>query len=405
MRVRGALDGIRVLDASQMLAGPLCGLRLGDLGADVLKIEPPEHGEWVRTHGFANAELAGETTAFLGLNRNKRSVTVNLKHPEGVEVLCDLVRRSDVFVQNFRVGTAQRLGIGYERLRQLNRRLVYCSITGYGERGPYASRPGQDLVVQGYSGSMWAVGSCDDPPMPSALWAADAMAAYQATIGILAALHARAQTGEGQRVEVSLFGCVLDAQLQELVTFLNLGIAPRRSDERSAHALLPAPYGVYRTADAWLTLAMAPLHVLGEALDDDRLRAMTSWSDGVDRRDEAIRIVREIMPARTTAEWLELLDRHKLWAGPVYTYEDLAEDPHVRATGMLTSVRHPTIGELRMPATPIRLSGTPARIDRPPPLLAEHTREVLSEVLGYDDDRLERLEATGAVSTRRSIAA
>jgi crotonobetainyl-CoA:carnitine CoA-transferase CaiB-like acyl-CoA transferase len=404
MTMRGALDGVRVLDASQMLAGPLCALRLGDLGADVLKIEPPGQGEWARTHGFANAELDGETTAFLALNRNKRSVAVNLKHPDGLEVLYDLARRSDVFIQNFRVGTAERLGVGYERLREVNPRLVYCSITGYGERGPHVARPGQDLVVQGYSGSMWAVGSDDDPPTPSALWAVDAMAAYQAAIGILAALHARAHTHEGQKVEVSLFGCVLDVQLQELVTFLNLGIAPRRSGEWSAHALLPAPYGVYRTADGWLTLAMAPLHVLGEALDDDRLRAMTAWSDGVDRRDEVIRIVREIMPTRTTPEWIELLDRHKLWAGPVYMYSDLAEDPHVRETGMLTSVRHPTIGELRMPAAPIGLSATPAAIDRPPPLLAEHTREILSDLLGYDDERLERLEAAGAVSTGRSVA-
>jgi crotonobetainyl-CoA:carnitine CoA-transferase CaiB-like acyl-CoA transferase len=395
--VEGALQGIRVLDASQMMAGPLCGLRLGDLGADVLKIEPPGRGEWVRSHGFANAEIKGQTTALLGLNRNKRSVTANLKSPEGIQVLYDLVRISDVFIQNYRVGTAERLGAGYQKLREINPRIIYASISGYGEEGPYRMRPGQDLVAQGYSGSLFSVGSRKDLPTPGPVFAADAITAYLAAIGVLAALWARQRTGKGQKVETNLLASLMDAQIQELTTHLNLGVLPQRTEEPLAHAWNNAPYGVYRTADGWITLAMAPLDAVGEALDNDRLREMKEWSDGVTYRDEASRIISSITPTRTTAEWLEAFERQNVWAGPVYNYADLANDPHVKATGMLTTVEHPTIGPLKMPNVPIRMSETPPRAKTHPPLLGEHTDAVLRDWLGYDDSRLKRLHEIGAI--------
>ncbi len=397
----GALHGLRVLDASQMMAGPLCALRLGDLGADVLKIEPP-HGEWTRTHGMAGAAIEGETTALLGMNRNKRSVVVDLKAPGGRELLERLARESDVFLQNFRVGTAERLGVGPDALMAVNPRLIYCSISGYGGSGPYAGRPGQDLVVQGYSGSMWSVGSHDDPPTPSALWAADALAGYQAAVGILSAVVARARTGRGQHVEVNLLAATLDCQLQELTTYLNLGIEPRRPGERTAHAFIPAPYGVYRTADGWMTLAMSPLPVLGEVLDEPRLRELTAWDDGATHADEVYRIVRPRMTERTTADWIAALDAVNLWAGPVYSYADIDADPHVRETGMIATVEHPTIGALRMPAPPLSLSDTPPAIRQPPPLLDEHTDEVLREVLGASDEELEQLRAAGTIGARQA---
>src|SRR6267378_630111 len=282
----GALDGITVLDCTQMLAGPLAGLRLGDLGADVLKIEAPGSGEFNRTHGFEDITAAGEMTTFLALNRNKRSVVIDLKKPEGLAVMHDLVRQADVLIQNFRVGTADRIGIGYEQLREINPRLIYCAITGYGSTGPYRNRAGQDLVLQGYSGSMWSVGKLADPPLPSALWAADVMSGYQAVVGVLAALHARQATGSGQYVEVDMLSSVLDAQLQELVTYLNSGRQPTRMKEPSAHALIPAPYGVYQTGDGWLTMAMCHLPDLGEALDDDWLKTLIHYNDGAIHRDE-----------------------------------------------------------------------------------------------------------------------
>ncbi len=393
----GPLAGIRVLDGSQMLAGPICGMRLGDLGADVLKIEPPGTGEWVRSHGFANADIKGETTALLGLNRNKRSVTINLKHPDGLATFYELVKKSDVFLQNYRVGTAERIGVGYNKLSEINPRLVYGSISGFGEEGPLRDRPGQDLIVQAMSGSMFSVGSQNDPPIPGALWAADAMTGYQAAIGILAALIARSTTGKGQKVSVNMLSVVMDCQSQELATYLNLGMMPQRSDAPFAHAWVTAPYGVYRTADAWIVLSQNPLDVLGEALDDDRLRKMTAWSDGIDHRDEIYHIVKEIMPLKTTAEWIKILDGYKLWSGPVYTYKDLENDSHVQATNMVASIEHPTIGELRLPNVPIQMTGTPTAIRMPPPLLGEHTNAVLKEILGYDDDRLSALHSAGAI--------
>jgi crotonobetainyl-CoA:carnitine CoA-transferase CaiB-like acyl-CoA transferase len=393
----GALEGIRVLDATQMLAGPICTMRLADLGADVLKIEPPGAGDWTRTHGFANAYINGETTAYLGLNRNKRSVTLNLKHPDGLAAFHDLVRTADVFVQNYRVGTAERLGAGYATLSGINPDIVYCSISGYGESGPYAGRPGQDLVVQGYSGSLFSVGSSADPPMPGALWAADTMTGYQAAVGILSALMARERIGRGQKIEVSMLAVVMDCQAQELTTHLNLGLLPERSRAPFAHAWVTAPYGVYRTADGWMTIAQVPLDRLGQALDDDRLRAMTEWDDGITHRDEVYDIVSAIIPARTTAEWQAVFDEHGLWCGPVYDYAALASDPHVEATGMIASVVHPVHGELRMPAPPLRLSETPPSVRTPPPILGEHTDEVLSQELGYDAERLTTLRQAGAI--------
>ena len=350
-----------------------------------------------RTHGFANAYIGADTTAFLGLNRNKRSVTVNLKHPDGLAVLRELVATADVFIQNYRVGTAARLGAGYEALKAINPELIYCSISGYGETGPHASRPGQDLVVQGYSGSLFSVGSKEDPPLPGALWAVDTMTGYQAAVGILAAVISRARTGRGQKVDVNMLAVVMDCQAQELTTHLNLGLTPERSAAPFARAWVTAPYGIYRTSDGWLTLAQVSLSALGEALDSDRLRSMTEWDDGIRYRDEVYPIVRDTILRRTTNEWLAILDQHNLWAGPVYTYEDLANDPQVRATGMVEDVEHPVHGVLRLPAPPVRMSETPASIRRPPPGLGEHTDEVLTGLLGYDLERIAELRRSGAI--------
>jgi crotonobetainyl-CoA:carnitine CoA-transferase CaiB-like acyl-CoA transferase len=377
-----------------MLAGPICGMRLGDLGADVLKIEPPG-GEHNRSHGFGSLRVAGETPTFLGLNRNKRSVVLDLKASAGLATFLELVRSADVVIQNFRVGTAERLGIGWKQLQQVNPRLVYAQISGYGEEGPLRDRPGQDLLLQALSGSMWAVGAHDDPPRPGALWAADVMTGYQATIGILAALQARLRTGEGQKVSVSMLGVLMDCQVQELTAYLNSGVTFERPALPSAHAWIPAPYGTYRTLDGWMVLAMAPLPALGAALDEPRLEAMTGEDDGVTRRDEITAILDAILATRTTADWIELFDRHRLWAGPVDTYATLADHPHVAAEHMIATLEHPR-GTVRTPAPPLRLSATPPAIRRAPPQLGADTPSALRDWLGWEEPALEEAAHAGA---------
>ncbi|MCC5947363.1 MAG: CoA transferase [Nitriliruptoraceae bacterium] len=392
----GALAGLVVLDATQMLAGPMAGMRLGDLGADVIKIEGPS-GEFNRTHGFEDLTVEGQMTTFLAMNRNKRSVTIDLKHPDGLATFLALAAEADVFIQNFRHGTAERLGVGYEQLHAINPGLVYCSISGYGSSGPYRDRPGQDLVLQGYSGSMFSVGKAGDPPAPSALWAADVMSGYQAVIGILGAVIARGRSGEGQLVEVDMLSVVLDSQAQELVTYLNTGRSPQRTEEDGAHASIPAPYGCYRTADGWLTLAMCNLSDLGEALDDDWLRTLDHYNDGHVHRDEVYRHIRDLFLDRTTEQWLPILDAQGVWAGPVYDYAALERDPHVEALGMFAE-QPQDWGPVRTVRVPVQLSETPTAIRRGAPMLAAHTREVLRELLGYDDERIDALRDAGAVT-------
>jgi crotonobetainyl-CoA:carnitine CoA-transferase CaiB-like acyl-CoA transferase len=392
----GALDGVRVLDASQMLAGPICGMRLGDLGGDVIKFEPLT-GEYNRHSTIGGAKVGEFSTTFLGLNRNKRSVAVDLKNPNGREAFEDLVAKSDVFLQNYRLTTAEKLGITWEDLRKINPRLIYCQITGYGETGPMKDRPGQDLLVQGYSGSMWAVGSADDPPMPSALWAADSMTGYQAAIGILAALNARHQTGRGQKVSVAMIEVVMDCQAQELTTYLNTGLMPERPDTSTAHALVAAPYGVFRTADGWMTLAMAPLPKLGAALGIEAFSSMTKGDDGFTHRERIMAILKDFLVTQSTEHWLSLLDEHRLWGGRINSYADLAAEPHIVENGIIAEINHPKVGPIKMPRPPMRLSDTPASIRLAPPALGQDTVSVLTDLLGYDAAKLSALRSAGAI--------
>jgi crotonobetainyl-CoA:carnitine CoA-transferase CaiB-like acyl-CoA transferase len=333
---------------------------------------------------------------FQSINRNKRSVVLDLKSSGGLAAFLELARVADVFLQNYRVGTAERLGVGWHQLHAVNPRLVYAQISGYGEEGPFRDRPGQDLLVQAMSGSMWSVGAQDDPPRPGALWAADTLTGYQAAIGILAALQARQRTGEGQKVSVSMLGVILDCQAQELATYLNGGTTFERTERPSAHAWIPAPYGVYRTADSWLVLAMAPLPSLGEALDEPRLRAMVDEDDGVVHRDAIDTILAPILATRTTADWVAFFDSHRLWSGPVLRYADLERHPQVVATNLIATIPHPVAGAIRLPAPPLHLSATPPSIRRPPPRLGGDTRQALEDWLGWDEARIARMADEGA---------
>lgn len=386
--VNGPLDGITVLDFSLAMSGPFAAQKLGDMGARVIKIEPTGDGEWHRTRAAGDAWVNKLNASFISFNRNKESLSVDLKTAEGKQIVEKLIRQADVVLQNFRPGVAQRLGIDYESCRKLNESIVYCSITGFGETGPLAMRPGQDLVLQGYSGAMWNIGTRHDPPLPVAMFVADATSAHMAVEGILAALFYRERTGKGQKVEVNMLNAVMDMQIQELTVFLTTGIKPVRTEEPLAHSLLTAPYGIYRTKDGYMTLSIGPIHVLGEALDNDRLRSFTKWSDGMEHRDEIYRIVAEILPTRTTREWIELLDKYNYWAGPVYDYDDLVRDPQVQHNRMIVELDHPTEGRLKVLGIPIGFSETPGTIRHYPPLVGEQTVPIL-ESLGFSREQID----------------
>jgi crotonobetainyl-CoA:carnitine CoA-transferase CaiB-like acyl-CoA transferase len=391
----GILVGIRVIDVSHHMAGPFATQKLGDMGADVIKIEPPT-GEWSRSRAINNIWLGDLNTSFLSLNRNKRGATLNLKSDQGRKLLYQLVEEADVFVANFRPAAALRLGVDYDALRRVNERLVYCSITGYGENGPIANRPGQDLLAQAYSGMVWNAGRETDPPIAAGALVADATTSYMAVIGILGALLERERSGRGQKVEVNLLSSALDVQVQEFTTFLNSGYVGRRSAEWLAHPNGASPYGIHRTRDGWIAVGMGSYAAFADALNAPELRQFTSWNDGFSHRDQIFRMVAERLALRTTGEWIEVFDRHGLWAGPVKGYPELDDDGQVAANGMIWELDDPEKGHLRFVGFPIRFSRSAASVRLAPPRLGEHTEEILAEI-GIEPGQIVNLRDTGVL--------
>jgi crotonobetainyl-CoA:carnitine CoA-transferase CaiB-like acyl-CoA transferase len=352
------------------MAGPFAAQRLGDLGADVVKIEPTA-GEWQRFAAAGGARGNRLNVSFLSLNRNKRSLAIDLKSADGTEVLRELVAGADVFLQNYRPGVAARLGLDYESLRAINPSIVYVSISGYGESGPYVSRPGQDLLVQAMSGAMLSAGRHGEPPMPAGQYLADAVTGSTAFEAVLAGLLHRERTGEGQLITVNMLDALTTLQMQELSVFTVGGIPQQRGEEPSAHVYIRAPYGVFATSDGYLALAFADLEGLGRIIGEPSFAGMDPEVD-------------ELLAAG-------------MWAGPVYGYQDLVDDPQIAHNGTFVEYDHPTEGRVKVPGFPYRFSATPPRIDRGAPLAGEHTREVLGE-LGIDAARIDALLAAGVVA-------
>ena len=389
------LGGYRVLDVSVAMAGPLAAMRLGDLGADVVKVEPVT-GEWQR-HTAAGGAVGNEVNAsFLSLNRNKRSLAVDLKSDAGRELLYELVRTADVFLQNYRPGVAARLGLDYDTLRALKPSLVYVSISGYGESGPYAEWPGQDLLVQAMSGALFSAGHPDEPPVAAPYFLADAVTAYSAFEGVLAALLHRERTGEGQLVQVNMLDAVIALQMQELSVHTVGGVPQTRSEEVHAHSYIRAPYGIFTTADGYISLAFANLPVLAEVLDAPQLAGLDAERDGFARRDEIAAAVSTALLRETTEHWLLKLRERGVWCGPVLSYDDLRTDPQVMHNESFVTYEHPTEGTVTTPGFPYRFSRTPAEVDRPAPLVGEHTDELLAE-LGLSPAKRQALFDQGSV--------
>lgn len=382
----GPLVGLRVLDFTALLQGPLATQVLADLGADVVKLERPE-GEWMRHWGILMTRTHGETDAFLAFNRNKRSVGIDLRDDAVRPALMELVAAADVVVENFRPGVMDRLGLGYDALREANPRIVYAASSGYGRTGPYATRPGQDMLVQALTGSMWLSGRRDDPPTPFGVAVADQFTGLHLVIGILAALQSRERTGEGQRVDVDLLSCMLAAQQQELtVSWNHDDVTLERPAENIGHAGLTGPSGVYPTADGHLTLAMFPCPALGEILGVDWLVPYDTNERMMASRDDIYRRLAAHLAQRPTAHWMDLLTGHGVWCAPVQTHADLEDDPQIAHRGLIWEVPvGDGDGTYRTVGSPFSFSATPtAGAYRPAPRSGQHTAAFHDRTLWTD---------------------
>ena len=374
----GPLAHLRVLDFTQLLQGPLATQILADLGADVVKFEKPG-GEWMRHWGILASRTHGEMDSFLAFNRNKRSVAVDLKDPAAVAAILDLAPEADVVVENFRPGVMERLGLGYEAFRARNPGIVYASSSGYGQTGPYAGRPGQDLLIQALSGALTLTGRRDDPPIACGIGISDEYTGLHLVTAILAAICHRDAGGEGQRVAVDLFSCTVAAQQQELTVFLNHGEPLERATENVGHVGGTAPFGIYRTSDGHLALAMMSLPALGAILGVDWLDAFDTDELAFSERDRVHALLDAHFAERPTSEWLALLDAHDVWCAPVQDHEQLERDPQVAHAGLLWEV---PIGDepgasFRTVGSPFEFSRTPPRLRSGVPRAGQHTDEVL----------------------------
>ncbi|MFD4324354.1 CaiB/BaiF CoA transferase family protein [Nocardioides sp. NPDC058538] len=393
------LEGYRVLDCSIAMAGPFAAQRLGDLGADVVKVEPVT-GEWQRHAAAGGAQGNQINVSFLSLNRNKRSLAVDLKNVAGKNVLLRMVENADVFLQNYRPGVAERLGVDYATLSAINPRLVYVSMSGYGEDGPDVDQPGQDLLLQARSGAMLSTGRHGEPPQPAGQYLVDAVTASTAFEAVLAALLHRERTGEGQLVKVNMLDAITTLQMQELSVFVAGKVPQQRSAEPHAHVYIRAPYGTFRTADGFLALAMPDLPTLGKVIDEPAFAEMSSEVHGWSHRDEVHRRTADRLVLRTTAEWLDALGAAGIWCGPVQDYAALVEDPQIKHNGTFVEYDHPTEGRVTTPGFPYAFSRTPASIERGAPLVGEHTGELLAEA-GFTGEEIAALTAGGVVAETR----
>ena len=388
-----ALDGIRILDFTQMMLGPLCTQTLADMGADVLKIERPGKGEWIRAMPMIGQLVGGDSAAFHAFNRNKRSVTVDLKSPEGREALLEMSRHCDVVVENFRSGVMDRLGLGYADFKAANPRIIYASGSGWGSDSYLAKKgmPGQDLLVQAMSGVMMNTGRRDDPPTNCGTPIADFAASQALAIGILGAVIARDRHGIGQRVETNLYQATLNAMAQENFAVMNQGITLERSAAGIASAWNDVPYGPHPTADGWVAIAMCPLEKLAALLGDPGLAEMDPWED----RDAAKLRIDQSTGKLTTAELLDRLGGADVWCAPVRSSDEALQDARTQEPHRLVEMDHPKAGRITTIANPISLSETPVTLRQVPPQVGEHTDEVIGEVLGAD--ALANLRAAGAL--------
>jgi crotonobetainyl-CoA:carnitine CoA-transferase CaiB-like acyl-CoA transferase len=398
------LSGIRVLDLGRHLAGPTAGMWLGDLGADVVKVEWPPHGDHGR--GAGPPFFHGESAFFISANRNKRSVVIDCKLPEGQELFRKLAATADVVIENFRPGVMEALNIGYARISETNPSIIYLSISGFGADGPVAERPGLDQIIQGFSGLMSTTGFEGGPPVRVGIPIADLLTGLFGAYGVLAALQARERTGRGQRVETSLLESMVGMLAFQATRYLNgAGVPPPAGN----HHPINAPYGVFRAQDGYITLGaaggkrwpqMCELIGAPELLEDARFQ---DNGGRYEHRELLADLISEKLQAKTIDEWVELFNREGIPSGPIYSLDRALEHPQIQHRQMVVEVDHPTMGVARLLGLPVKFSDTPGQV-LAPPLLGQHTADVLRE-LGLDEAEIERLEASRVIARTERPAA
>jgi crotonobetainyl-CoA:carnitine CoA-transferase CaiB-like acyl-CoA transferase len=392
----GPLAGVKVLELAQIMAGPTCGMLLADLGADVIKVERIPGGD--DTRSMDRPSVNGESAAFMAMNRNKRGIAFNLKLPAAQEALKRMVAKADVLTENYRKGTLEKLGVGYDRLKRINPALIYCSISGYGRTGPYADKGGYDLIAQGMSGLMATTGEPGRPPVKVGSPVCDINGGMLAALGIVSAYVHRLKTGVGQMVDTSLF----EAGVQQTYWQAAIYFATRESPGASGSAhILSAPYQAFKAKDGWLTIGganqpnwqrLARVLDAPEWIDDARFLTNTLRMQNL---DALVALMNETLATKTVAEWIALLESAGVPCGPINSIAQVLEDPHALARDMVVELEHPKAGRTRAIGLPIKLSATPGKVVRPAPLFGQHTREVLAE-FGFGAAEIEDLIRSGA---------
>jgi crotonobetainyl-CoA:carnitine CoA-transferase CaiB-like acyl-CoA transferase len=374
------LQDLLVLDFSQFLAGPAAAMRLADLGARVIKIERPEKGELCRQLYISNLGIEGDSSLFHSINRNKEGLGADLKNPDDLALVKSLIAKADVMIQNFRPGVMERIGLGYEAAREINPRLVYGVVTGYGTAGPWVGLPGQDLLAQAKSGLTWLTGNEDDGPVPMGLSVADLTASAHLVQGILACLVRRGVTGKGGLVEVSLLESILDLQFEVVTTHLNDGgKSPCRSQVRNAHAYLAAPYGIYRTSDSWLALAMGSVPRLGELLDCPVLMEYQKPASWFSQRDEIKAILVGHLATQPVRHWLDRLVPADYWCAEVLSWEALRKEEAYQALDWEQTVTLAGGIEMKTSRCPIRIDGEIYKSPLSAPRVGQHSESIRKE--------------------------
>ena len=405
----GALSHIRVLDLSRVLAGPWCSQNLADLGAEVIKVERPGIGDDTRHWGppfvkDAQGQETAETTYFACINRNKRSITVNLSKPEGQEIIRQLVLESDVLIENYKVGDLAKYGLDYASLRQIKPNLIYCSITGFGQTGPYAHRPGYDYIVQGMGGFMSVTGEADGfpggSPQKAGVAIADLFTGMYASSAILAAVIHRDRTGEGQMIDMALLDTQVAMMANVASAYLSTDEVPRRWGNTSP---IVVPYQTFPTSDGWMIVAVgndSQFKHFVKVGGEEHLADNPRFSENplrVQHRTELVPLLEAMTRKKTKAQWISLLDEIGVPCGPINNMKEVFANEQVQARKLAISVPHDTAGTMKLVASPIRMSATPTEIRMAPPTLGQHTNEILREYLKLDSSAIEALHKQGVV--------